>query len=268
MKKHGVIGGAMLLGIALLTGLATLRPQVLWAQGAGQAREFLVLATGGQQVPSVDSPGVAFGRLTLSADRRTLAYDILMSGLRGQFTAMHLHRGRIGAIGPVVYPLAAPVNGQSKGQVEFDPADEADLINQGFYLNIRTDQFPDGEIRSQVVPAPVAQAPAEPQVSFAREIQPIFTANCSCHMGRFPSENLNLEPGNAFANLVGVRSRQSPLNRVEPGDPAKSYLIHKLRGTQRSVGGSGARMPFGGRELPAATIQLIERWITQGAQNN
>jgi hypothetical protein len=267
VKKQGIVGAALLLGTVLSAGLALVRPTALWAQGTPQAKEYLVLATGGQAAPSVDSLGVAFGRLTLSADRRTLAYDILFSGLKGTPTGVHLHRARIGQPGPEVYPLAAPVNGQSKGQVAFNAADEADLNSQSFYLDIHTDQFPDGEIRSQVVAAPVAQAPAEPQVSFAREIQPIFTANCSCHIGSFPQEGLNLGPGQAFANIVNVASGQSPLDFVEPGDPTKSYIIHKLNNTQRTVGGSGVRMPFGGR-LTAARIQLIEKWITQGAQNN
>jgi hypothetical protein len=181
---------------------------------------------------------------------------------------MHLHRGRIGQTGPVVYPLAEPVNGQSKGQVAFNAADEADLASQGFYFNIHTDLFPEGEIRSQVVAAPVAQAPAEPQVSFSQEIQPIFNASCSCHMGRFATEGMDLASGQAFANIVNVKSRQSALDRIEPGDPAKSYMIHKLRNTQRTVGGTGVRMPFGGAALAPARIQLIEKWITQGAQNN
>lgn len=278
MKKHGTtlagsaasrwIGSALLLGVALTAGLALVQPSTLWAQGTTQAREYLVLAYGGQETPSVDSAGVAFGRLTLSADRKTLAYDIQISGLKGKFTAMHLHRGRVGQTGPVVYTLAAPVNGQAKGEVPFTASDEADLNAQGFYFNVHTDLFPDGEIRSQVIGAPVAEAPAEPQVSFAREIQPIFNANCSCHMGSFPTEDMNLGSGQSYANIVNVKSNQSPLDRIEPGDPTKSYMIHKLRNTQRTVGGSGARMPFGGAALRPAQIQLIEKWITQGAQNN
>lgn len=269
MKKQGMIGVALLGSVALTTALALVRPQVLLAQGnTPQPVELLVLATGSQEIPSVDTLAVAFGRLTLSADRKTLSYDILISGLKGKFTGMHLHRGRFGQDGPIVYPLAEPVNGQSKGRVDFNAErDEADLLSQGFYLNIHTDLFPAGEIRGQVVVAP--QPPvATATVSFARDIQPIFVTSCSCHTGRFPSEGLNLEPANAFANIVRVKSRQSPLNRVEPGKPAESYLLHKLNGTQRSVGGSGSRMPLVGGPLAPARIQLITTWIQEGALNN
>jgi hypothetical protein len=264
-----MIGGAMLLGVMLTTGLALVGPRALWAQGGGQAREYLVLAYGGQETPAVDTLGVASGKFTLSADRTTLAYDLVMSGLKGKFTAMHLHRGRVGQAGDVVYPLAAPDNnGQAKGQVAFNAADEADLNNQGFYLNIHTDLFPNGEIRSQVVASPVAATPAVPLVSFSNEIRPILNANCSCHTGGRPEQGLNVVGPALFTTAVNVKSVQSPLDRIEPGDPAKSYLIHKLRNTQRTVGGSGVRMPFGGPALAPAAIQLIETWISQGAQNN
>jgi hypothetical protein len=268
-RRRGLIGGALLLGTLFSAGLALVRPAALWAQGeTSQPREFLVLATGGQEVPSVDSPGVSFGRLRLSADRQIIAYEVMISGLRGRFTGMHLHRGCVGQTGPTVYGLAEPVNGSSQGEVEFHAADEADLATQGFYLSVRTDLFPEGEIRGQVVAAPVAEVPTEPRVSFVKEIQPIFRANCSCHLGQSGVEGLNLAAGAAFGNLVDIQSRQSHLDRVEPGDPAQSYLLHKLKGTQRSVGGSGARMPFGGRALSEATIQLIEKWIAQGAQED
>jgi CHRD domain len=265
-----MIGGALVAGVALASGLALLRPQTLWAQGGtAQGREFLALCTGSQEVPSVDTPAVAFGRFTLSADKTQLSYDIQASGLKGTFTQMHLHRAPFGQPGDIVYPLAAPNVSSLKGTVAFNPADEATLVNQGFYFNIHTDAFPGGEIRGQVVPAPVVVA-ATPQatVSFARDIQPIFNTRCSCHIGGVPAEGQNLAAGQAIANIVNVKSRESALDRIEPGDPEKSYMIHKLRGTQRTVGGSGSRMPLGGAALPPAQLQLLETWIKEGAQNN
>jgi hypothetical protein len=112
-------------------------------------------------------------------------------------------------------------------------------------------------------------AAAEPEISFAKEIQPIFTANCSCHSGRFAPEGMNLAAGQAIANIVNVASAEARgLDRIEPGDPQKSYLIHKVSGTQRTVGGSGSRMPLGGKPLSDDLINKIRQWITQGAKNN
>jgi hypothetical protein len=60
------------------------------------------------------------------------------------------------------------------------------------------------------------------------------------------------------------------LKRVRAFRPDSSYLVHKIQGTQTSVGGSGVRMPFGCTSncLPEATINLIRNWILQGALNN
>jgi hypothetical protein len=48
---------------------------------------------------------------------------------------------------------------------------------------------------------------------------------------------------------------------VTPGDPAQSYLWHKLKGTHKDVGGSGAQMPLGGK-LGETELTAIESWIT------
>ena len=107
-------------------------------------------------------------------------------------------------------------------------------------------------------------------VSFSRDIQPIFTANCVvCHTGSNGPGGLSLDPGSAYKNLVNVKSTEATsLNRVSPGAPDKSYLINKLLGTQTQAGGSGAQMPFGASPLPQATISLIQQWISAGAPNN
>ena len=107
-------------------------------------------------------------------------------------------------------------------------------------------------------------------VSFSRDIQPIFNANCVvCHTGTAGPQGLSLDSGKAYGNLVNVNSTEAPsLKRVAPGSPDKSYIINKLFGTQTQAGGSGAQMPFGAQPLSQATISLIQQWITAGAPNN
>jgi hypothetical protein len=66
--------------------------------------------------------------------------------------------------------------------------------------------------------------------------------------------------------LVGVPSVQVPsLMRVAPGDAESSYLLHKLRGTHVSVGGSGNAMP---PYLVLADTELAQfsAWIDAGAE--
>jgi mono/diheme cytochrome c family protein len=57
------------------------------------------------------------------------------------------------------------------------------------------------------------------------------------------------------------------VSRSEPGSPEKSYLYHKITGTQDEVGGSGERMPKGG-QLSDAEIATIRAWIAEGALDN
>lgn len=103
------------------------------------------------------------------------------------------------------------------------------------------------------------------------DVQPILSANCAfsgCHAGASPQQGMNLSSGQTFANTVNVASNESNLDRIEPGQPDQSYLVHKIQGTQAQVGGSGARMPLGAPALPQADIDVIRAWITAGAQNN
>lgn len=91
----------------------------------------------------------------------------------------------------------------------------------------------------------------------------VFTPVCSpCHAGAGAPQGLRLDAASSYASLVGVPSSEVPgLLRVEPGDPANSYLVQKLAGNA-SV---GDRMPSGQPALPEATIQAIRQWIVDGA---
>ena len=90
----------------------------------------------------------------------------------------------------------------------------------------------------------------------------VFTPTCAtanCHSGGNPSGGLNLQSANSHAQLVNVASTGSALDRVEPGFPDDSYLIHKLEGT-----GGVAIMPPAGA-LDQADIDTIRQWIQDGA---
>jgi hypothetical protein len=162
VKRQAWLRLTMLTALALAAGLALLRPHALWAQAdQPQAKVFLALSSGSQENPPVDTPAVAFARFVVSADRTQMFYEISMAGLKGTFAAMHLHRGRAGQNGPVVYPITTPpVNGVAIGIIPFNPTDFAELTNQGFYFNIHSSVAPAGEIRSQVLPAPSNLSPS------------------------------------------------------------------------------------------------------------
>lgn len=96
----------------------------------------------------------------------------------------------------------------------------------------------------------------------------VFSGSCAvsgCHDRVTAERGLVLESGESFANLVGVLATQSPAElRVRPGDPDRSYLIKKLRGTN-NIGG---RMPLGGPFLTEEEIAGVAEWIENGARDN
>lgn len=102
------------------------------------------------------------------------------------------------------------------------------------------------------------QASAELRVSFSGQIVPLFTANgCpGCHGG---TNNLTVTP---YASLMLGTSSNGPV--VTPYNGEGSVIVRKVRGTA----GFGNRMPQGGAPLSDANIELIARWIKQGAKNN
>jgi hypothetical protein len=144
-------------------------------------------------------------------------------------------------------------------------------------------------------------------VSFKADVMPILQQGCTissvCHgqMGNSGEENLYLgehqtsldgtpvDPTVASmvqSMIVGAKSLEDPkLNIVTAGDPANSYLIHKLNGDQDMLEADcamgmcnssscaapmtcGVQMPMSGSALMASDIQTISNWIMQGALNN
>ena len=108
--------------------------------------------------------------------------------------------------------------------------------------------------------------------TLSADVQPIFTATCAfsgCHVGSDPQEGQNLSAGQTFSNVVNVASNELPtMDRVEPGQPDSSYLVHKIQGTHLQVGGSGDRMPLARSPLSQAEIDVIRAWIQAGAMSN
>ncbi|HTQ55767.1 MAG TPA: PSD1 and planctomycete cytochrome C domain-containing protein [Bryobacteraceae bacterium] len=86
-------------------------------------------------------------------------------------------------------------------------------------------------------------------------IQPILNASCvPCHHGARPSAGLSLDSAKAVAR--GGRSGAV----VHPGRSAASLLFQRITSPDQA-----ARMPLGGKPLPAETVSLIREWIESGA---
>lgn len=123
------------------------------------------------------------------------------------------------------------------------------------------------------VPLMAAAGAQKAEVSFARDVQPIFNTQCvMCHNSWDPHGGLYLDPGFAHSQLVDATSSSVPeLRRVAPGRPDQSYLIDKLNNTHLEAGGKGWWMPPPTHFASAVTARdkmLIRKWIEQGAKDN
>ena len=88
---------------------------------------------------------------------------------------------------------------------------------------------------------------------------------CHTDVGRNPSGGFNLRAEVAYSQLVNFPSRRPGVNRVAPGDPENSYILHKVEGRSDIV---GVRMPQGGPYLSEGQVLVLKRWIARGAPND
>jgi Carboxypeptidase regulatory-like domain len=116
--------------------------------------------------------------------------------------------------------------------------------------------------------APPAADLGEP-VAFAEVLSVFEKYGCAgCHPSVMPA--LDLTAQNAYENLVGVRALLDPtLVRVVAGDPGSSLLYLKLGGDPPvlDIPAIGSRMPPGAPPIDPADLDVVRRWILQGAKN-
>jgi hypothetical protein len=124
-----------------------------------------------------------------------------------------------------------------------------------------------GELKSPTEPVGGGD-PIDPTATFTRVQNEVFTPTCAsigCHDTIGQQSQMVLSPGRAYASTVNVASVEMPqLRRVQPGDPANSYLYRKITG----AGITGDRMPQGLPPLPDDKIRLVRDWIRRGAPND
>jgi mono/diheme cytochrome c family protein len=93
------------------------------------------------------------------------------------------------------------------------------------------------------------------RIDFRRDIEPIFRANCyQCHGAKKSSGQLRLD-----AKELAMKGGISGAFLI-PGNSKDSRLMKRVLGE-----GDETRMPLGGSPLKANQIELIRKWIDQGA---
>jgi len=104
-------------------------------------------------------------------------------------------------------------------------------------------------------------------ISYARDVEPLFLAECGdCHGAENPKKGLDLSQGRGLASMLDRPSQEvEGTLLLKAGDPAASYLWQKLLHTA-AEGKGMPRTMFGAKKLPQEQLDLVERWITEGAR--
>ncbi|HEY7153147.1 MAG TPA: c-type cytochrome domain-containing protein [Gemmataceae bacterium] len=105
--------------------------------------------------------------------------------------------------------------------------------------------------------APPARAAAAKPVSFINDVAPILKEKCfGCHGAKNPKGKLDMTK---YATFRKGGTKDDP---IAPGKPDDSYILTVLSATDKK------RMPpkESGDPLPQDKIELIERWIQEGAK--
>jgi hypothetical protein len=107
----------------------------------------------------------------------------------------------------------------------------------------------------------------EPKIEAATFINiqsDIFNQSCAfsgCHVSGSVNPDLS---GNSYLKIVNKKS-STGMDYIKANDPNNSYLLQKIIG---SNGIQGSRMPLNSSALSQDKIDIITKWINDGAENN
>lgn len=136
-----------LAAVASLVGLLFVSAPA-WAESV----TFVATLDGASEVPPVDGQGMGSVEATLDTETKAFAWVIAYADLTGDATAAHFHGPapageNAGPVVPIEGSLASPISGSTT----LTDAQVADLENGLWYFNIHTAQYPDGELRGQLM---------------------------------------------------------------------------------------------------------------------
>jgi hypothetical protein len=112
--------------------------------------------SGGAEVPANDSGGTGTLEATYDTETMLFTWTVTYEGLTGDATAAHFHGpaapdANAGPVLPIEGDLASPIEGSATLTEE-----QAGQLQDGlWYFNVHTAEYPDGEIRGQVMVAAI-----------------------------------------------------------------------------------------------------------------
>ncbi len=136
--------------LAAITSAAMLLAGPAFAETLNMTAEL----SGAAEVPANDSPGTGTLEATYDTETMLFTWTVTYEGLTGDATAAHFHGpaeadANAGPVIPIEGDLASPIEGSATLTEE-----QATQLQDGlWYFNVHTAEYPDGEIRGQVMAA-------------------------------------------------------------------------------------------------------------------
>lgn len=122
------------------------------AMGMGNLCTLMAVLSGPDELHDADGTGTAY--FTFNLDTNEVCYKIEVANITLPATQAHIHTGGLGVDGPPVIPLNSPdASGYVEGCAsEATPDTIAGILGDpaGYYVNVHTEDFPDGAVRGQL----------------------------------------------------------------------------------------------------------------------
>jgi hypothetical protein len=171
---------------------------------------FAFMLDGAREVPSVSSSAYGVGFASVAPDHANLRYMVLAGDLYGSLKAAHFHKAAAGLNGAPVLTITSAFSGalasgiwRATDSVPFTHEAAQDFSVGGYYVNVHSDYYPNGEIRGQV---------ADPAAQVASAVRPRAQASAAPHNALLTGDGLGLRiqgtPGSiANVTLAGADGR-------------------------------------------------------------
>ncbi len=112
---------------------------------------FTATLNSGQEVPTNPSPAIGSATVQVDANQTNANVSLSFSGLTSNETGAHIHGpAALGENAGILFPLS---NGQiTNEQITLTQQQYSDLVNGKWYVNVHSENYPNGEIRGQLLP--------------------------------------------------------------------------------------------------------------------
>ncbi|WP_124033448.1 CHRD domain-containing protein [Herpetosiphon llansteffanensis] len=174
-----------------------------------------VIADGSQEVPPSGSNGMAMGTIQINTAANTLSYNLSYHDLSSAETAAHIHGfAPRGTNTGVLFHL--PLGASKVGTLNYAENQEAGILAGQTYINIHTENFPNGEVRGQLDGAQSLCATPTPTIS----VTATNTATTS------PTNTATTSPTNTATATVSVTPTNTATASITPTTVAPSFTVY------------------------------------------